>query len=287
MDQELLSPIAMKSAFLLPFMGPLPPYFAFWAKSCEANKDDFHWFVYSDQIESQASVNAAVTLIPYHFGKMRSDFKKYLDIDISDGNPRRICDFRILFYYFRREPDQLDRFGFIGYTDMDMIYGRLKRFMPSNMDRYTMISADTGHPCGPFTLMRIDRVRTLGENDIVRAEMSRQSHRSFNESEELLKIVSNGDAYWCRAGSLQPMMVAPFNYRQIFSIWNKGDVTVYDNRWHKKDAGFHHFSRYKNRKSFKIGGDAETDPIWAVCKKGIFPVRSNWTRVKLWMSLIL
>ncbi|WP_419664177.1 DUF6625 family protein [Desulfosarcina variabilis] len=46
----------MKSAFLLPFMGPLPPYFAFWAKSCEANKDDFHWFVYSDQIESQMSV---------------------------------------------------------------------------------------------------------------------------------------------------------------------------------------------------------------------------------------
>ncbi|XPS87875.1 uncharacterized protein Dvar_58930 [Desulfosarcina variabilis str. Montpellier] len=83
--------------------------------------------------------------------------------------------------------------------------------------------------------MRIDRVRTLGDNDIVRAEMSRQCHRSFNESEELLKIVSNGDAYWCRSGSLQPMMVEPFNYRQIFSIWNNGDVTVYDNRWHKRD----------------------------------------------------
>jgi hypothetical protein len=277
----------MKSAFLLPFMGPLPSYFKFWAKSCEINKDDFHWFVYSDQVESQGPVNAAVTLIPYSFGKMISDFKNFLNIEINNDNSRRICDFRLLFYFLRRDQEQLDRFDFIGYTDMDMVYGRLSRFMPPGMDCYTMISADNGHPCGPFTLMRLDRVRTLGHNDVVRAEMSKQRHRSFNESDEFLTIVADGDAYWCNADALQPMVVPPFNHRQVFSIWNNGHVTVYDNRGHKKDAGFHHFSRYKNRKRFKICGEPENNPVWAVCKRGILPIRSNWTLVKLWMSLIV
>lgn len=279
--------LSMKSAFLLPFIGPLPPYFSFWAKSCEINQDDFHWFVYSDQIESEQRINAAVTLVPYRFEQLVADFKHHLDLEIDETNLRRICDYRLLLYHFRRSHEPLDQFDFIGYTDMDMIYGRLSRYMPENMQHCTMVSADSGHPCGPFTLMRIDRARLLGNNDTVRAEMVRHHHRSFNESDALLKIVSGGDAYCCNADPLQPMMVPPFNHRQVFSIWNKGDVTIYDNRGHKKDAGFHHFSRYKGRKTFNICADPETDPIWAVCKKGILPIRSRWTMMKLWLSLIV
>ena len=276
----------MKSAFLVPFMGPLPPYFAFWAKSCEINKRDFHWFVYSDQIDTKRAVNDAVTLIPYTYGAMIAAFKQYLNIDIDDSNPRRICDYRLLFYFLRRDHEQLDQFAFIGYTDMDVIYGELSRHVPENMERYTMISGDSGHPCGPFTLIRSDRVRALSSIDAVRTEMMIKEHRSFNESEAFLRIVSDGADFWCRADPLQPAMAPPISYQNNFSIWNNGKITVYDSRGHKKEGGFHHFSRYKNRKSFRVCADPQRDLKWAVCKKGFMPVDSKWTLVRLWFSLI-
>ena len=81
----------MKSAFLLPFFGPLPSYFQFWAKSCEINKDAFHWFVYSDAVSDYMKVNHAVTLIPYSYDHMIADFEQILNLRIARDNPRKVC----------------------------------------------------------------------------------------------------------------------------------------------------------------------------------------------------
>jgi len=277
----------MKSAFLLPFIGPLPSYFPFWAKSCEINADAFHWFVYSDQTDALAHVNPAVTIIPYRVEEIVKDFKEFVGIQIDGGNLRMLCNFRLLFYFLRRDREPLHQFGFIGYTDMDMIYGRLSRYLPDNMEQYAMVSADRARPCGPFTLIRTDRVETLSANDAVRKAMTMDVHRPFDESEEFLHIVAGGDQFWSQPDPLQPAMTWSFNHRKMFSVWEKGNVTVYDNRGHKRTGGFHHFSRYKDRPTFRILGSPEQDRKWAVCKKGIFPLRSTRDWLRLWLTLII
>jgi hypothetical protein len=57
--------VTEQCVFLVPFFGPLPPYFDLWARSCEANAGNFHWLVYSDQVQERQAVNPAVTLVPY------------------------------------------------------------------------------------------------------------------------------------------------------------------------------------------------------------------------------
>jgi hypothetical protein len=275
-----------KSVFLVPFFGFLPGYFPFWAKSCEGNYHNFHWYVYNDKIEKKIAFNKAVTLIPYSFDEMMLDFKNYLDIDISSGYVRRVCDYRLLFYFLRREKEDFDQCNFIGYTDIDMIYGEIIKFIPQNADNYSIISANNEKPCGPFTLINKSCVELLVKSDIVKSNLESYQHNCFDESVELMNILSTDKPYFCTCNPMQPAICSGFNHRKTFSIWNNGILKVFDNRGNVKEGGFHHFSRYKNRKRFKIKGNFTPNDYWGCCKYGIIPIRSRWANLLLRLSVI-
>ncbi|QTA93827.1 DUF6625 family protein [Desulfonema magnum] len=277
----------IKSAFLVPFFGKLPPYFSFWAKSCEINHQNFHWFVYNDQTDTGYAVNKAVSVIPYQFDEMMADFQNILNIRLPGQYLRKICDYRIMFYFLRRHKEPLDDFDFIGYTDMDMIYGRLNRFLPSDMKRYSIISGDNNQPCGPFTLTDRSSMKFLLESDKIKCHFEAQEHNSFNESEELMNIVSEDKPVFCHSDPIQPTRTSGFSYRRTFAVWNNGSVTVWDHKGNKKEGGFYHFSRYKDKERFKISEDAIHKQRWAVYKYGITPIPSKWTSLKLGLSLFI
>jgi len=277
----------MKNAFLVPFFGELPPYFSFWAKSCEINHENFHWFVYNDRIVSAYSLNEAVTMIPYQFDEMIADFKKILNMEISGYHLRNVCDYRIVFYFLRRDREPLDDFAFIGYTDMDMIYGRLNDFLPPDMYRYAMISADDDSPCGPFTLIRCSSVKSLTGCDRLKSVIESQEHQSLNEDKYLMDFVSGGNPVFCRTEPLQPARTPGFNFRKTFSVWDKGRIRVWDNRGNEKEGGFYHFSRYKNKRSFRVKADALGSEQWAVYRYGITDIRSKWKSYLLKLSLVI
>ncbi|MCF8044282.1 MAG: hypothetical protein K9J83_00375 [Desulfarculaceae bacterium] len=277
-----------KCAFLVPFFGPLPDYFHFWAASCLPNCEMFHWYVYNDHISEKTVVNDAVTLVPYTYDQMISDFEERLNIRIPGHYPRRVCDYRLLFYYLRVDREPLDQFDYIGFTDMDMIYGRLARFMPEDMDEYSMISADDDRPCGPFTLINIDCLGHIKAYEDIQAVMESKEHNSFNESKTLKEIVSVSMPAFCRADPLQPAMTKKINHRHTFATWKNGKVTVYDNFGHGKEGGFYHFSRFKNEDRFKISAkDAAQSSHWVVCKFGITRRDSVWSFFKPVISLFI
>jgi len=277
----------VSAAFCVPFFGPLPSYFVHWVKSCEINHPYFHWFVYSDHVRTARRLNQAVTMIPYTFDAMALDFSKTLGMDIFRRNFRKICDYRLLFYFLRRETEPLDQYDFIGYTDMDMIYGDLARFMPEDTCGYRIISGDDGHPCGPFTLMHRRSMSALPHHSRVRAEMTGREYREFDESPEFLEIVSAGGAVFCRAHPLQPAMSPGVDHRKTFSVWDRGRVTVWDRRGHRMEGGFHHFSRFKGKRRFRIRPDAIAHHAWGVCKYGILPVSSRRALWPLRLSLFV
>lgn len=258
----------MKCAFLVPFFGAIPPYFPFWAKSCEANQDHFYWYVYSDQIRTKQKVNSAVMLIPYDFSEMAADFKHYLHIHIKGYFIRKLCEYRIMFYFLRKDREGLEQFDFIGYTDMDMIYGRLFQFLPNDMNQYSLIGADDHAPCGPFTLINRHCIQQLAESEIVKNVMSSSSFHVLDESPQLLEIMSKCKPVFCRADPIQPTMTKHFNKRKTFAIWNNGSVTVWDIKGNRKEGGFYHFSRYKGKKRFNINESLLKSSRWGICKFG-------------------
>lgn len=279
--------IRTRSAFLVPFFGDLPPYFGYWAKSCEPNHADFHWFVYSDNIIRRHELNSAVTMIPYRFGEMVDDFRKLLGIKIPGHYVRKVCDYRIMFYFLRHQKEQLDEYDFIGYTDVDMIYGRLAEHLPSDMNRYSMISADDNIPCGPFTLMNRSCMGSLPDSDKIIASLEHPDHQTFNESAELRDILAGNKPVFCSSDPMQPARTAGFNFRRSFAVWNDGVVTVWDNRGNMKEGGFYHFSRYKDRKRFAVEGHSCENGHWGVCKYGIIDIRSKKTFYRLKLSVLL
>lgn len=111
-----------------------------------------------------------------------------------------------------------------------MIYVQLAQFISSNTKRYGMISGDDSHPCVPFKL--INRLDLSILRDILQlwAEMITLKHREFDESPELMEIISERKPVFCRSFALQLAMSKGVNYRKTFSIWNQGAVTVWDNR---------------------------------------------------------
>lgn len=265
-----------KFAFLVPFFGPLPPYFDFWAKSCEANHERFHWFVYSDQISTPYELNESVTMIPYKFEEMREDFSAIFNINIPEQNKRKVCDYRLMFYFLRREKEPLDDYDYIGYTDVDMVYGKIADFMPENIDQYAMISANENKPCGPFTLIKRHKLNILLESDELKKCLEADEHLKFDESKELAKLIKNGgNALFCRHSPLQPMRAEGFNYKRCLAVWEKGKISIRDCRGNNIEGAFFHFSRFKGNKKFKIRGNAINSPKWVVCRYGIFVVESK------------
>jgi hypothetical protein len=265
-----------KFAFLVPFFGPLPPYFDFWAKSCAVNHERFHWFVYSDQITASSQFNAAVTMIPYQFEEMRNDFAHILNINIPEHNRRKVCDYRLMFYFLRRQKEPLDSYDYIGYTDVDMIYGKIADFMPENIEQYAMISANEGKPCGPFTLIKRPMLQSLLESAELKQCLEAEDHLKFDESVQLMNIIKGEkNAVFCHYSPLQPMRTDGFNYKRCLAIWENGNVFVRDCRGNKIDGAFFHFSRFKGNSKFKIRGDVINSPKWVVCRYGIFVVKSK------------
>ena len=277
----------VSAAFCVPFFGPLPPYFIHWVKSCEINQEHFHWFVYSDQVRSRSSLNRAVTMIPYSLDEMVSDFKRYLDMEIPKWGGRKVCDYDPMFYFIRRHREPLDHFDFIGYTDLDVIYGELGCFLPENTQKYGLISGDDDRPCGPLTLIKRKLLPRLRESSIVRDYITYPACTDFDETVNLLRIFSNDHPVFCRTFSLQPAMSRGFNKRKNFSVWENGKVTVWDNRGHRREGGFHHFSRFKGKRRFRVRPGAIAAPAWGVCKFGILPVTSRRAFLPLVASLFI
>lgn len=310
----------ISAAFLILYLGELPPYFKYWAKSCEPNHDHFHWFVYNDRITEKNEYNKAVTLIPYSFERLCSDLNSSLHILLPPENTRVVCDCRIMLYAFRKDIDQLRKYDFVGYSDLDVIYGDIIRFLPENPGRYSLISAADGRPCGPFTLFNRKYLQTLLEDRRIKKRLEQAfektsgtlsgiqekgatfkpmsgnstkdkiaAHLNFTHLDESVELVQISETYgpaFCRAIPLQPTMGRWFDHRKACAVWDNGRLYVQDVWGHKKEGAVFHFSRFKNRSRFNITSEALGSNHLGIYKYGIIPVRSPLTRLKMFLTLL-
>ena len=308
------------SAFLIIYLGPLPAYFDFWAKSCEHNYKNFHWFVYTDQILEPQETNPAVTLVPLTFYRLCKDMKNILGINIPVQNTRIVCDCRLMLYLLRKDHENLERYDFIGYSDLDVIYGRIFDFLPENMTDYSLIAGHEGRPCGPFTLFNKKYLpaicghkdikaffeQDMG-NDLYADEDYSDASSAFkpmsgnttkdkiaqkinfahlDESKQVVNIAVKFAPVFCSADPLQPTMTRGFNHRKAFAVWNKGQLYVTDIWGSKKKGAFFHFSRLKNRSRFKVNPQVLNADHFGIYKYGFIRIQSWFTKIKLFLTLL-
>jgi hypothetical protein len=310
----------MSGAFLILYLGELPPYFRYWAKSCEFNHTQFHWFVYNDRISEKKDWNKAVTLIPYSFKKLCSDLNSSLHIRLPQQNTRVVCDCRIMLYALRKDKDQLEQYDFVGYSDIDVIYGDIARFLPENPGAYSLISAEDHRPCGPFTLFNRKYLQAILEDDRIKRKLEKNfdhalstipglldasstfkpmsgnstkdkiaEHLKFahlDESGILVEIAEDFAPAFCKAIPLQPTMDRWFNHRKAFALWDNGRLYVRDVWGHKKEGAVFHFSRFKNRSRFNVTCNALEANQLGIYKYGIINAGSVLTRLKMFLTLL-
>ena len=311
---------APRSAFLIIYLGPLPDYFDFFARTCLPNKDLFHWFVYTDQVTDKKTVNDAVTLVPMTFERLRQQAMEELDIRIPVQHTRIVCDCRLLLYSLRKTHEPLEEYDFIGYSDLDVLYGRIGNFLPPDMQEYVMISGHDHRPCGPFTLFNRRFLESICAHESVRAFFEQDPGEGFytseaynkkectfmpmsgntakdrtaericfahlDESESVTAIAEQLGPVLCQADPLQPAMTGGINHRKAFAVWDNGRLVVQDILGRKKEGAFFHFSRFKNRSRFKVNPAVLEKDRFGIYKYGFIPVTSSWTKLKLWATLL-
>ncbi|MCF6247155.1 MAG: hypothetical protein L3J69_07315 [Desulfobacula sp.] len=305
-------------AFLVIYLGKLPDYFDHWAKTCEPNHGNCHFFVYNDHIDVKQKHNKAVTLVPYSFEDLCSDLKETLNIHIHPQNTRIVCDCRVMLYPLRKEKDALDKFDFIGYTDLDVVYGLIAGFLPENPLQYSMICAHNNRPCGPFTLFNRNFLNDICRQGKLKDFFEASQDDSFysgkafsnaiskfmpmsgntkkdlisekikfchlDESNILIELAQCHAPVFCKSESLQPAMTKKINHQKTTALWENGHLYVKDNWGNKKEGAFFHFSRFKNRSRFKITKNALNADQLGIYKYGIIDAGSKLTRLKIFLT---
>ena len=145
-----------KVAIIVPYFGVLPNYFDLWLESARYNKD-FDFLIYTDSADDfllKKIPNIYIKKI--EFVEFADRIRRLFKFAISLESPYKLCDYRPAYGAALRE--DLIKYDFWGYCDVDLIFGDLKIFITDDiLDRNDRI-----YNLGHFTLFRnIDRMNNF------------------------------------------------------------------------------------------------------------------------------
>lgn len=150
-----------------------------------------------------------------------------------------------------------------------MLYGAIADFLPSSPARFSVIAANPGLPCGPFTLMHRSSLAHLPDAGVVREAMEDPVPHAVDESRALLEVLGGNGRAHCETAPLQPARAEGFNYWAARAIWRERGIVVSDNRGRSTAGAFYHFKRYKRLPSFRVQEDAAAADAWLLDRFGI------------------
>lgn len=130
--------MSLKKLFIVPYFGEAPEWIDRYRQNCKGlKKFGFDWLVYTDETGFSQLVREKLGVtVP----------KKYTD-------RRKPCEFRpalgVIF------DEYIKGYDFWGHTDLDVVYGRLDKFVSDEfLADCDVFANDPGTVCGPFSLFR-------------------------------------------------------------------------------------------------------------------------------------
>ncbi|MEO8239623.1 MAG: DUF6625 family protein [Flavobacterium sp.] len=140
-----------KIALINSFFGEFPWYFKFFIKSCTTNPT-IDFIIFSDN-KYNGDLPKNVKIIAFTMADFNELASKKLNIKTAVTTPYKLCDFKpaygIIF------SDYLMDYDFWGMCDLDIILGRVREFMTSDiLNQYDVISTRHDFLTGWFMLFR-------------------------------------------------------------------------------------------------------------------------------------
>lgn len=137
-----------KAAIIIPYFGKLPRNMVTFLKSCATNPL-IKWFIFTDQEFGMYKVPKNVKFINTTFNEVRGRIKKAVgEQNIVLHKPYKLCDYRPA--YGIAFNDYVQNYDYWGYSDIDVVYGNLLKFIHKGMEEEYDKIGDWGH----FTLFK-------------------------------------------------------------------------------------------------------------------------------------
>ncbi len=167
-----------KICFIICWLGKLPGYLLIWLKTCEPNKE-YTFLLFTDD-STFYPYPANVKYIPFSKKVFLARVKERLEENPSFKEAYRLCDFRPMYGVIFKE--ELAGYDYWGYCDIDVVFGRIKDFLPpkevyqydaifngghftiiKNDDRMNYLFKEKGALFGYKTVMRNDAIFAFDE----------------------------------------------------------------------------------------------------------------------------
>ena len=222
----------------------------------------------------------------------RSSFERLatnkIGLEIALSHPRKLCDFKPTYGHLFEE--FLDGWDYWGYTDLDVIYGDLRRFLSTAMlQEYDVFTARREFLVGHFTLFRNNRrMRTLYQQSAdFRATLRSPQVLSFDECgkqwrQRILGEPLSDGATCDSMTHVVHRLMADNKVSACFSPavieWPELAAPAWRLRWHagrlwivdqRREVMYFHFHAFKHRRGYREPCCIESEAIFEMSPKGI------------------
>ena len=169
-----------KIAIIIPYFGKLPFWIDFFLKSCSANQN-YTWYIYSDSFANKKTPENVI-IRNTTFEKYNNLVSDRLGINFNPTSPYKLCDIKPALGYIHKE--ELTSYDFIGFGDLDLIYGNLNTFFTEQkLNKYDIISTHSRRISGHLCILR-NNLSTLSAYKQVKnwkKFLSDPEHQHFDE----------------------------------------------------------------------------------------------------------
>jgi hypothetical protein len=145
--------MAMSLVVVIPYFGRWPEWIDFFVESCRWNPD-ITWLMPTD-CGPPANTAPNVRFVPTSFADYCARVSGRLGIRFQPSSAYKLCDLKPALGHVHA--DEIAGFSHWAYGDVDVIYGRLRRFLTDAMaERYRVISSHDTRLAGHLSVFRND-----------------------------------------------------------------------------------------------------------------------------------
>lgn len=152
----------MKSiCIIIPYLGKWPRWFSIYLETCRYNPT-INWLFFTD-CSAPKGINQNIKFLKMDLRDFNSLASKKLGLKVNLKNNYiyKVVDFKPAYGIIFE--DYLNKYDFWGYSDLDVIYGDIRKFVTSDMlETYDVITAKKEYLVGHFTLYKnCDKINKL------------------------------------------------------------------------------------------------------------------------------
>lgn len=275
------------ACFVVVYFGEWPAWFDYFLESCARNPG-FHWMFFTTSAERpKAPENVSF----HEIDKVRLEelVSRKLGLPYQFSYGYKLCDLKPA--YGDIFSDYLSDFDYWGYTDIDLIWGDLGRFLDESMTgEYDVITASTRLLVGHCTLLRnSDDLRTLYRRAPGYPEKLLTEHYEAFDEEDFDALIRNHSAsghltLWEKSIQTDDCILWWAGRRRFLLLWNCGRLTDLPG---VRPLGYFHFIQSKHKESFRVDEFPKETKRFYINDAGIHPLSQPSDAAKFLLSLMI